>query len=79
MRNVRVVRVRGINRLVAAVLAVVWAAAGAIGVIAALRYGHALAGVAALFAFAYAAAWALVASRARLVSWRELLRPWRAL
>jgi len=76
---VRAVRVRGINRLVATVLAVVWAAAGAIGVIAAFRYGHALAGVAALFAFTYAAAWALVARRARLVSWTELLRPWRAL
>lgn len=75
----RVVKVRGINRLVAAGLAVVWAAAGAIGVIAAFRHGHALAGVAALFAFTYAAAWALVAIRARLVSWGELLRPWRAL
>ena len=79
MCKVRVIRVRGINRLVAALLAVVWAGAAAIGVTAAFRYHSAVAGVAGLLAFAYAAAWALVAIRARLVSWRELLRPWRAL
>ena len=79
MSKVRVIKVLGINRLVAATLAVVWVAAGVIGVMAAFRYGHALAGIAAMFAFGYAAAWALVAIRARLVSWRELFRPWRAL
>ena len=75
----RVVKVRGVSRLVAAMLAVVWTIAGAIGLIAAFRDGYALAGVAAVFAFAYAAAWALVARRARLVSWSEFTRPWRAL
>jgi len=79
MSKVRVIKVLGIDRLVAATLAVVWVAAGVIGVMAAFRYGHALAGIAAMFAFGYAAAWALVATRARLVSWRELFRPWRAL
>jgi len=67
-----------INRSVAAVLAVVWACAGAAGLVAAYIYGAWAAAVAAVFALWYAVLWVRVVAQARLLTWSEFATPWRA-
>ena len=67
-----------INRAVAAILSPIWACAGMAGLAAAYASGHWLLALPALFALAYAALWARVVARARLLTWKEIAAPWRA-
>ena len=67
-----------INRLVAVILALVWACAGVPGLVAAYVYGAWMAAVAAIFALWYAALWVRVVVQARLLAWSEVATPWRA-
>lgn len=67
-----------LNRAVAAILALAWTGAGLAGLVAASVYGHWLAAFAALFALWYAILWVRVAVYARLLTWREVVTPWRA-
>jgi hypothetical protein len=71
-------RVVGLNRAAALLLAIVWLCGG----MAAVYFGfagsrYALAGC-GVFAIWYAVQWLRVALRSRLLSWRELVAPWRA-
>ena len=70
--------VRGVNRAIAVVLAVVWLCAGAIGVFVGLREQRWLLVAVAVAAIAYAVLWLQVAARSRLLTWRELTTPWRS-
>jgi hypothetical protein len=67
-----------INRGVAASLALIWACAGLVGLIAAYLYGRWVLAIAAIVALAYAALWAQVVKRGRLLTWREIGAPWKA-
>jgi len=67
-----------ISRLVAVILALVWACAGVAGLVAAYVYGAWMAAVAAVFALWYAALWVRVVVQARLLAWSEVATPWRA-
>ena len=67
-----------INRIAAAILSLVWASAGVAGLVAAYTYGRWVLVLASLFALWYAALWAQVVARARLLSWPEIAVPWRA-
>jgi hypothetical protein len=67
-----------INRAVAAILALLWACAGIVGLVAAYAYGRWVLGLAALFSLWYAVLWAHVVARARLLTWKEIGVPWRA-
>ena len=67
-----------INRAVAAILALVWACAGIVGLVAAYAYGRWVLAFPALFALWYAVLWAHVVARARLLTWKEIAVPWRA-
>ena len=57
-----------INRAVAAILALLWACAGIVGLVAAYAYGRWVLGLAALFSLWYAVLWAHVVARARLLT-----------
>ena len=67
-----------INSSVAAILALVWACAGIVGLVAAYAYGRWILALAALFALWYAVLWARVAARARVLTWKKIAVPWRA-
>jgi hypothetical protein len=67
-----------VNRAIALALAVVWLGAGVVGIVLGLIHGQLLLVVPALFAILYAALWARVVARSRLLTWRELIVPWRA-
>jgi hypothetical protein len=67
-----------INRAVAAILSLVWACAGITGLVAAYVYGRWMLVVPALFGLWYAALWAHVVARSRLLTWSEIAMPWRA-
>lgn len=71
-------RVGSINRLVAAILALVWACAGVAGLTVAFTQGMWVAAVAGVFALWYAILWARVGIQARLLTWSEFATPWRA-
>jgi hypothetical protein len=71
-------KVVGFNRAVALLLAAVWLFGGMAGVyfgVARSRYALAGCGAAAIW---YAVQWLRVVVRSRLLSWRELIAPWRA-
>jgi len=68
----------GVNRAVAVVLAFVWLGAGIAGVVAGLGRGQVVVVIAAVAALVYGLIWLRVATRGRLLSWRELVTPWRA-
>ena len=71
-------KVGSISRVVAAMLALVWACAGIAGLVVACTQGLGGAGIAGIFALWYALLWARVGIRARLLTWRESATPWRA-
>jgi hypothetical protein len=71
-------RLGHINRTAAAILSFVWAGAGIAGLVAAYAYGRWVLALAAIFALWYAALWARVVARARLLTWKEIAVPWRA-
>jgi hypothetical protein len=66
-----------INRLVAVILALVWACAGVAGLVVAYVYGAWMAAVAAIFALWYAVLWVRVVVQARLLAWSDVATPWR--
>ena len=68
-----------ISRFVALSLALLWACAGVAGLTLAFTRGVWVAALAAVFALWYAALWVRVGIQARLLTWSELARPWRAL
>jgi hypothetical protein len=67
-----------VNRLAAAVLALVWAAVAVSGFVVAYVSGRWVLLVVALFALWYAALWVRVVVQARLLTWSEIATPWRA-
>jgi len=71
-------KLRSINRLIAAILALIWACAGVGGLVVAYVYGTGVAAVAAVLALWYAALWIRVVVHARLLAWSEVAMPWRA-
>jgi hypothetical protein len=67
-----------VNRLAAAVLALVWAAVAVSGFVAAYVSGRWGMLLVALFALWYAGLWVRVVVQARLLTWSEIATPWRA-
>ena len=67
-----------VNRAIALALAVVWLGAGVVCIVLGLIHGQLLLVVLALFAILYAVLWVRVVARSRLLTWRELIVPWRA-
>ena len=66
-----------INRVVAAVLALVWACIGVAGFVVAYASGRWVVGLAAVFALGYAGLWVRVVGRGRLLKWSEIAVLWR--
>jgi len=66
-----------INRVVAAMLALVWACIALGGFIVAYASGRWVVGLAAVFALGYAGLWVRVVARGRLLKWSEVAVPWR--
>jgi len=66
-----------VQRIFAATLAIVWGGAGTLGLIAGPIYGRWGPALAGIFGVWYATVWARVAISARLLTWREMLIPWR--
>lgn len=71
-------KLSSVNRAIALALAVVWLGAGVVGIVLGLIHGQLLVVVLALFAIFYAVLWFRVVARSRLLTWRELVVPWRA-
>ena len=70
--------ITSINRVTAAVLAVIWLALAIAGLAAVRQTGNLALAVAVAFALLYAVLWTRVALLARLLTWTEVLTPWRA-
>ena len=68
----------GVNRAAALVLALVWLCAGITGIVLGVVHGHWLLVAIAIFAIWYAVVWFSIVARSRLLTWRELIAPWRA-
>ncbi|HEV8502851.1 MAG TPA: hypothetical protein VGR63_14840 [Casimicrobiaceae bacterium] len=58
-------------------LAATWLAAGVLALAFALAQRRMLPGALAIAAIVYGLLWWRVAARARLLTWRELVAPWR--
>lgn len=69
--------VRGVNRVVAFALAVVWLCGGVAGAVVGIANGQWLLVAVALAAMSYSALWFRVVVRSQLLTWRELAAPWR--
>ena len=69
--------VLGINRATAIALAIIWLCAGGTGVFVGLREQRWLLAAVAIAAMWYGVLWLYVAARSRLLTWRELITPWR--
>ena len=67
-----------VNRTIALAVAIVWLGAGVVGIVLGLIHDQLLLVVLALFAISYAVLWFRVVARSRLLTWRELVVPWRA-
>ncbi len=68
----------GVNRTVAWALAFVWLGAGIAGIVFGVGRAQVALAVAGVLAIVYGLLWLRVAARSRLLSWRELIAPWRA-
>jgi len=66
-----------VNRAVALALALVWLCAGIWGIVLGFTHGQLLLTIVAVFAILYAVLWFRVVARSRLLTWRELVAPWR--
>jgi hypothetical protein len=66
-----------LERGLAVCLSVIWLAGGAFALYLALARGHWMMAFVALGALVYGAAWLRVAARSRLLTWVELVAPWR--
>ena len=69
--------VRGINRVVALMLATVWFCAGVGGVVLGYLHHRWLLMSIGVFALWYGVLWCRVVVRSQLLTWRELAVPWR--
>ncbi|MEO5829528.1 MAG: hypothetical protein ABIQ36_03065 [Rhodanobacter sp.] len=69
--------VRSSNRLVAALLAIIWVLAGTVGFIVTVRSGQWWWALLGVCAFWYALVWVRVVVKARLLTWQEATMPWR--
>jgi hypothetical protein len=65
------------QRGLAVFLALVWLGGGALALYLALVHSRWGVGIAALAALIYGAAWLRVAALSRLLTWPELIAPWR--
>jgi predicted branched-subunit amino acid permease len=70
-------KISNVNRAIALALALVWLGAGVVGIVLGLIHDQVLLVGFALFAISYAVLWFRVVTRSRLLSWRELIVPWR--
>jgi hypothetical protein len=66
-----------VNRMVALVLAVIWLCAGIGAIVVGFMQARWLVVVLGVFALWYALLWLRVVSRRRLLTWAELVVPWR--
>jgi hypothetical protein len=66
-----------VSRLVAAILSLIWACAGVLGLVTALTHGRWVLMLPATFALWFSVLWTRVACRARLLTWKEVVTPWR--
>jgi hypothetical protein len=66
------------SRGVAFVLAAIWLAAGVLALAAAFAHRRVLPGAIAIAAIVYGLIWRRAAARAQLLTWRELVAPWRS-
>ena len=66
------------SRVVAFALAAAWLAAGVLALALALADRRVLTGTIAIVAIVYGLMWWRVAARAQLLTWRELVAPWRS-
>ena len=66
-----------LERLLALVLASIWILGGCVAIYLSLLRGRAVLAVCALLAIVYGVTWLLVSMRSRLLTWPELLRPWK--
>ncbi len=71
-------QLRGPDRAVALLLAVIWLAAGLTAIFLGIENRRWALCAAALFALFYGVLWARVAARERLLTWRDVVAPWRA-
>jgi hypothetical protein len=71
-------KVTGCNRAIAFALAAIWLCAGTAGVYAGCARNQIVLAVCGVLAVAYALLWLRVAAHSRLLSWREVVLPWRA-
>ena len=67
-----------VNRAVAVVLAIVWLVAGVAAIVFGAAHGRWLLVAIAFLAVGYASLWFRVVARSRLLTWRELVAPWRS-
>jgi len=67
----------GLNRMTALLLAVVWLSVGFVSIALGFLQGYWLAIVCGLFAIVYGVLWLRVVARSQLLSWQELVAPWR--
>ena len=67
------------ERALALCLSLVWLCGGALGLYAAVAHNRWLLGFAAIAALVYGAAWVRVVVLSRLITWSELVLPWRRL
>lgn len=66
-----------VSRLIAAILSLAWAGAGVAGLVVAFTHGRWVLVLPATFAIWFSVLWARVAGRARLLTWKEVVTPWR--
>jgi hypothetical protein len=70
--------VRGVNRVTALVLALVWLCAGVVAVVLGGLHARWLLAACGVFAIGYAVLWLRVVARSRPLSWRDIGAPWRS-
>jgi hypothetical protein len=66
-----------VNRSIALVLAVVWLLAGVAAIGAGLMHSSWLPLLLGVFALAYAFLWLRVVAKGRLLTWADVVAPWR--
>ena len=67
----------GVNRAVAFALAIVWLGGGTAALVVGLGHAQVVMVIVAMGAIVYGSLWLRVAARSRLLTWRELIAPWR--
>ena len=70
-------QIHGVNRATALALALVWLCLGGAGVVIGVIEQRWVLIAVALTAMGYAVLWLYVAARSRLLTWRQLVAPWR--